>query len=50
MNDEYEPFQGDKTNGEKATELLLLLALMFGSNMEDSEEFQGDDHEESDGQ
>lgn len=50
MNDEYDLFQGNETNREKAIELLFLLDLMFGENMKDSEEFQGDDHEEPDDQ
>ncbi len=50
MNDEYDLFQGTETNREKAAQLLLLLTYMFGENMKDSEESQGDDHEESDGQ
>lgn len=48
MNDEHELFQGNESDREKAKQLLSLLTLMFGGNMEDSEEFQGDDHEESD--
>lgn len=43
MNDEYDLFQGNETNREKAIELLFLLDLMFGENMKDSEEFQGDE-------
>lgn len=50
MNDEYELFQGNETNREKEAQLLFLLALVFCANMKDSEEFQGDEYEEPDGQ